>query len=90
MLMLVGSLLCSLAIQRTIPHGYIVLLLLATAGSGWFGRRAVGLLAGALSAIATEYYFLSPTHSFLLEKSEVGQLALYGIAALAVGWYSGV
>ena len=56
--------------------------------SAWFGGFGPGLLAGALSVLAFDYYFLPPTHSLVPNSNEVPRLILFMVAALVVGLLS--
>ena len=46
----------------------------------WFGGFGAGLLATALAALASDYFFLSPTYSVLIDDS--GQGLLFGLFVL--------
>jgi PAS domain S-box-containing protein len=79
----------SLLLQQVMPHAYVELLLLATAGCGWIGKRAAGVSAGILATASIEIFFLSPLQNFRPDQSGYGELALLAVAAVSVGWFSG-
>jgi PAS domain S-box-containing protein len=52
----------------------------------WFGGFRQGLLAVAVSAVAFDYFFLSPTHSFYLDSSQLPRLIIFIVSALIMGF----
>jgi len=89
LLFLAGGMFASLLLQPFIPQAYVVLMLLATAGCGWVGRRVVGAICGMLAAVSVEYFFLSPYLSFRLDVNLVPELIVFSVATVGVGWLSG-
>ena len=79
----------SLLLQPVIPGAYAVILVLAAGGCGWVGRRALGVLAGAIASVLIEYFFLEPTGSFRLHGNLYPEAALLSAAAISVGWQGG-
>src|ERR1700741_5222444 len=63
----------------------VSLFLCAVILSAWFGGFGPGLLATALSALAFNYYFLSPIHSLTLKADEIPRLMFFTLSALFVG-----
>lgn len=63
---------------------FISLFICAILVSAWFGGLRQALLAIALSVLAFDYYFLSPTHSLAVNLNELPRLILFGAAALIV------
>ena len=53
--------------------------------SAWFGGFRQGLLGVTLSALAFDYFFLSPTHSFYLDSSQLPRLIIFVVSALLMG-----
>src|SRR6266702_2439824 len=63
----------------------VSLFLCAVLLSAWFGGFGPGLLATALSALAFNYYFLPPIHSFGPKPDEIPRLVIFTVSALFVG-----
>src|SRR6202795_4052923 len=54
--------------------------------SAWFGGFGQGLLGVTVSALAFDYFFLSPTHSFYLDSSQLPRLIIFVVSALIMGF----
>src|ERR1700692_2681839 len=54
--------------------------------SAWFGGFRQGLLGVTVSALAFDYFFLSPTHSFYLDSSQLPRLIIFVVSALIMGF----
>jgi PAS domain S-box-containing protein len=54
--------------------------------SAWFGGFRQGLLGVTLSALAFDYFFLSPPHSFYLDSSQLPRLIIFVVSALIMGF----
>ena len=54
--------------------------------SAWFGGFRQALLGVTASALAFEYYFLPPAHSFYLDSSQLPRLIIFVVSALIVGF----
>jgi PAS domain S-box-containing protein len=54
--------------------------------SAWFGGYRQGLLAVTASALAFDYYLLSPQHSFYIEPSEQPRFIIFVVSALIIGF----
>jgi PAS domain S-box-containing protein len=63
----------------------VSLFLCAVILSAWFGGVGPGLVATALSALAFNYYFLPPIHSFGPKSDEIPRLVIFVVSALFVG-----
>src|ERR1700688_1251376 len=50
--------------------------------SAWFGGFRQGLLGVTVSALAFDYFFLSPPHSFYLDSSQLPRLIIFAVLAL--------
>ena len=79
----------SLLLQPAVPHSAAPVLLLAVGASGWAGRRALGVAAGILASVILEYFFLSPTWSFQLDRELFPEFGIFVAIAIGVGWLSG-
>src|SRR6202140_3733287 len=54
--------------------------------SAWFGGFRQGLLGVMVSALAFDYFFLSPTHSLYLDSSQLPRLMIFVVSALLMGF----
>ena len=54
--------------------------------SAWFGGFRQGLLGVTVSALAFDYFFLSPTHSFYLDSSQLPRVIIFVVSALLMGF----
>src|SRR3984893_7229344 len=54
--------------------------------SAWFGGFRQGLLGVTVSALAFDYFFLSPTHSFYLDSRQLPRLIIFVVSALIMGF----
>ena len=79
----------SLLLQPVVPQSAMPVLLLAVGASGWVGRRTLGVIAGILASVILEYFFLSPTWSFQLDRELFPELGIFVAIAIGVGWLSG-
>jgi PAS domain S-box-containing protein len=89
MLFLAAAVFFSLLLQSIVPNAYVTLLLLATAASGWVGRRRLGVGAGIVASLCVAYFFLFPLGSLRVDISLYAEAGLFMSAAISVGWLSG-
>jgi len=54
--------------------------------SAWFGGFRQGLLGIIVSTLGFDYFFLSPTHSFYLDSSQLPRLIIFVVSALLIGF----
>src|ERR1700688_3389200 len=54
--------------------------------SAWFGGFRQGLLGVMVSALAVDYFFLSPTHSLYLDSSQLPRVIIFVVSALLMGF----
>ena len=54
--------------------------------SAWFGGFRQALLGVTVSALAFDYFFLTPTHSFYLDSSQLPRLFIFAVSALIIGF----
>ena len=54
--------------------------------SAWFGGFRQALLGVAVSALAFDYFFLTPPHSFYLDSSQLPRLFIFAVSALIMGF----
>jgi C4-dicarboxylate-specific signal transduction histidine kinase len=57
--------------------------------SSWFGGMGPGILAGLLSALALDYYFIPPLHALGISLEEAPDMVAFVASALFVSWLSG-
>lgn len=82
-LALVLTLLYTRLIGTTAPF---ILFFAAVVVSSWYGGLGPGLLAIAMAALVTDYFFLPPTHSLAMNQSSFLELFLFVLAALLISW----
>jgi C4-dicarboxylate-specific signal transduction histidine kinase len=68
---------------QSVPH--VSLFLCAVMFSAWFGGSGPGLLAGVLSLLAFDYYFLPPIYSLAVHPEELPRLLFFALSAFFVG-----
>lgn len=56
--------------------------------TAWFGGMGPGLLAVVLSALAIDYYFVEPFHTFGLGPKHLSFLFVFGVLAILTSWMS--
>ncbi|HEY9402088.1 MAG TPA: ATP-binding protein [Pyrinomonadaceae bacterium] len=78
----------TLLMSPLVPPGISPLFLLAVMISAWRGGSGAGLLATALSALASAFVFLPPTYSLRLDRDDLLQLAVFTLAAVIIGTLS--
>jgi PAS domain S-box-containing protein len=88
-LFLASALFFSLLLQPLVPSAYEALLLAATAGAGWIGRRRLGFAAGILASVIAAYFFVAPRGILHMDIRDGAEAGLFITVAVAVGWLSG-
>jgi signal transduction histidine kinase len=78
----------TLLMSPLVQPGVSPLFLLAVMISAWRGGLGAGLLATALSALASAFVFLPPTYSLRIDREDVLQLAVFSFAAVIIGTLS--
>jgi signal transduction histidine kinase len=78
----------TLLISPLVQPGVSPLFLLAVMISAWRGGMGAGLLATALSALASAFVFLPPTYSLRIDRDDWQQLAVFTFAAVIIGTLS--
>jgi signal transduction histidine kinase len=82
-LALLLTLLYTRLIGTTAPF---ILFFAAVVVSSWYGGLGPGLLAIAIAALVTDYFFLPPTQSLHMTQSSFLELLLFLLAALLIAW----
>jgi C4-dicarboxylate-specific signal transduction histidine kinase len=67
--------------------GYIFFYAAVVAAS-WYGGRWPGVLAVVLSALAVEYYFIPPLHSFGVRREFLPVFIEFAASSLVISWFS--
>ena len=67
---------------------HVSLFLCAVMFSAWLGGVKAASLAGALSTVAFDYYFLPPIYSLVVEINQLPRLLIFALSAFFVGWLS--
>src|SRR3984957_2155347 len=78
----------TLLLQSVVSTAGYLFFYTAVVTSAWFGGKWSGALAVILSAIAVEYYFMAPIHSFGLNRESLPIFIEFSASALVVGWFS--
>lgn len=82
-LALLLTLLYTRLIGTTAPF---ILFFAAVVVSSWYGGLGPGLVAIAIAALVTDYFFLPPTQSLAMNQSSFLELFLFLLAALLIAW----
>jgi signal transduction histidine kinase len=61
-----------------------LLFLASVMVSGWYGGLGPGLLATALAALASDYYFMPPFHALSLARLDLVQVTLFAVEGAVV------
>jgi len=57
--------------------------------SSWFGGLWPGILAGLISTLALDYYFVPPIYSFVVSSEYVPNLIVFVSSSLFISWLNG-
>jgi C4-dicarboxylate-specific signal transduction histidine kinase len=60
----------------------------AIVATSWYGGRWPGMLAVVLSALALEYYFIPPLHSFGVRREFLPVFIEFAVSSLVISWFS--
>ncbi len=75
-------------LQSVVSMAGYIFLYVAVVASAWFGGKVPGGLAVILSALAVEYFFIAPIHSFGMNRESLPIFIEFAASALVVGWFS--
>lgn len=78
----------TLLLQNVVSTAGFLFFYTAVVASSWFAGRWAGGLAVLLSALAVEYFFMAPTHSFGLDHESVPLFIEFAASSVVVGWFS--
>jgi C4-dicarboxylate-specific signal transduction histidine kinase len=88
MALVAAALALTLLLQSVVSTAGYLFFYIAVVASSWVGGKWSGALAVILSAIAVEYYFMAPIHSFGLNRESLPIFIEFAASALVVGWFS--
>src|SRR5471032_2323792 len=63
------------------------LFLMAIAATFWYLGPGPGVLAIALSAVTSDYFFTEPRYTFYIERSNLPYFLAFVLLGLIVGWF---
>ncbi|MGA9630623.1 MAG: DUF4118 domain-containing protein, partial [Candidatus Acidiferrales bacterium] len=70
------------------PYPVLFLFFAAVMASAWFGGTRAGLFAVLLSTLLTDYFFVPPFNSFIVDATNVSYFGAFVICALVASWVS--
>ena len=86
---LVGAALgVTLLLQNVVSTAGFVFFYTAVVVSTWYGGRWAGTLAVILACLTVEYFFMTPLHSFGVDRQELPVFVEFAASAAVVGWFS--
>ena len=86
--LVVASLGLTLLLQSVVSTAGFIFFYTAVVVSAWFGGRWPGGLAVILSALAVEYFFMAPIHSFRVNRESLPVFIEFAASSVVVGWFS--
>jgi len=78
----------TLILRHFFPYPVLFLFFAAVMASAWFGGTGAGLFAVLLSTLLTDYFFVPPFHSFIVDPTDVSYFGAFVICALVASWVS--
>ena len=76
------------ALRYFFPYPVLFLFFAAVMASAWFGGTRAGLFAVLLSTLLTDYFFVPPFDSFIVDATNVSYFGAFVICALVASWVS--
>jgi C4-dicarboxylate-specific signal transduction histidine kinase len=76
------------ALRFFFPYPVLFLFFAAVMVSAWFGGTRAGLFAVLLSTLLTDYFFVPPFHSFIVDATNVSYFGAFVVCALVASWVS--
>src|SRR5215831_15517755 len=70
------------------PYPVLFLFFAAVMVSAWFGGTGAGLFAVLLSTLLTDYFFVPPFNSFVIDATNVSYFGAFVVCALVASWVS--
>src|SRR5579862_6157239 len=75
-------------LQSVISTAGYVFFYAGVVACAWFCGKWPGWLAVVLSTLAVEYFFVTPIHSFRVDRESLPIFVEFAASALVVGWFS--
>lgn len=70
------------------PYPVLFLFFAAVMTSAWFGGTGAGLFAVLLSTLLTDYFFVPPFDSFVVDATNISYFGAFVVCALVASWVS--
>ena len=70
------------------PYPVLFLFFAAVMVSAWLGGTGAGLFAVLLSTLVTDYYFVPPFNSFVIDARSISYFGAFVVCALVASWVS--
>ena len=70
------------------PYPVLFLFFAAVMVSAWFGGTGAGLFAVLLSTLVTDYFFVPPFNSFVVDATYISYFGAFVVCALVANWVS--
>ena len=70
------------------PYPALFLFFAAVMSSAWFGGTGAGLFAVLLSTLVTDYFFVPPFNSFVIDATNISYFGAFVVCALVASWVS--
>jgi C4-dicarboxylate-specific signal transduction histidine kinase len=86
LLFVAAALAASLLLQRHFSHPFLFSFYAAVMATAWLRGAGPGLLAVLLSALAIDYFFVPPYHSWAVNATDTSYFAAFVICALLTSW----
>jgi C4-dicarboxylate-specific signal transduction histidine kinase len=88
-IVLVGAALgITLLLQNVVSTAGFVFFYTAVVVSTWYGGRWAGTLAVILACLTVEYFFMTPIHSFGVDRQAMPVFVEFAASSAVVGWFS--
>jgi len=88
MVLVAAALGLTIFLQSVVSTAGFVFFYAAVIASAWFGGHWAGGLAVILSTLAVEYFFMSPIHTFGVDRQSLPVMIEFAASSLIVGWFS--
>jgi signal transduction histidine kinase len=88
-ILLVGSaFVLTFILRYFFPYPVLFLFFAAVMVSAWLGGTGAGLFAVLLSTLVTDYFFVPPFDSFVIDATNVSYFGAFVLCALVASWVS--
>ena len=83
-----AALAVTLQLQNIVSTAGYVFFYLAVVAATWFGGNWAGALAVILSTLTVEYFFMTPIHSFGVNREFLPVFVEFAASSVLVAWFS--